>query len=71
MNAENFDNTLISFQQLTPFQPFTVELVGGERIEVDYPGALVVRDGVAVYIKPGGRFVCFDHDSVLQFVSGL
>jgi hypothetical protein len=26
----------------------------------------VVRDGVAVFLKPGGVPVCFDHDSVVQ-----
>jgi hypothetical protein len=71
MTAENFENALISFRDQKPFHPFTVELIGGERFEVDYPGALLIRDGVAVYIKAGGRFVSFDHDSVLQFISGL
>jgi hypothetical protein len=32
--------------------------------EVDHPTALVVRDGVAVFLAPGGVPVWFDHESV-------
>jgi hypothetical protein len=35
---------------------------------VDHPGALVVRDGGAVFLAPGGVPVRFDHDSVNQIV---
>ena len=34
------------------------------------PG-LVVRDGVAVYIGPGGVPVLFDHEGVSQFIGDL
>lgn len=71
MTAENFDKTLEGLKQRSPFHPFTVELVGGSRFEVDHPGALVVRDGVAVFISPGGVPVLFDHESVTQFVAEL
>jgi hypothetical protein len=37
----------------SPFRPFTVALVNGDRFEVDYPDALVVRDGMAVFISAG------------------
>jgi hypothetical protein len=47
---------------------FTVELNGGHRFGVDHPGALVVRDGVAVFLAPGGMPVWFDHNSVNQIV---
>jgi hypothetical protein len=71
MTAENFDKALSGLKQRTPFRPFTVELIGGHRFEVDHPGALVVRDGVAVFILPGGVPVWFDHESVTQFVGDL
>jgi hypothetical protein len=71
MTEENFDKALAGLKQRIPFQPFTVELVGGHRFEVDHPGALVVRDGVAVFISPGGIPVLFDHESVTQFEAGL
>jgi hypothetical protein len=71
VTAENFDKTLEGLKQRAPFHPFTVELIGGHRFEIDHPGALVVRDGVAVFISPGGVPVLFDHESVTHFVAEL
>jgi hypothetical protein len=68
MTAENFQQVLDGLRQLQPYRVFTVELNGGRRFEVDHPGALVVRDGVAVFLAPGGVPVWFDHDSVNQIV---
>jgi hypothetical protein len=67
MVAENFDHALNAFKRRTPFRPFTVALVNGDRFEVDHPEALVVRDGVAVYVGAGGVPVLFDHEGVSQF----
>ena len=67
MTSENFNNALLTLRQRKPFQVFTVVLHGGERFEVDFPDALVVRGGVAVFLMPGGGPMVFDHDSVLQF----
>ena len=66
MTAENFENSLNELQDQKPFQVFTVQLHGGERIEVDHAKALVVRKGVAVFLPAGGGFKLFDHKSVLQ-----
>ena len=71
MDADNFDRTLSAFKRRSPFRPFTVALVNGDRFEVDHPDALVVRDGVAVYIGLGGVPVLFDHEGVNQFVGDL
>ena len=68
MEAENFDRTLTAFKRRSPFRPFTVAMVNGDRFAVDHPDALVVRDGVAVYIGSGGVPVLFDHEGVSQFV---
>ena len=40
----------------------------GKRFEVDRAGALVVRDGVAVFLAPGGVTVWFDHESENQII---
>jgi hypothetical protein len=66
MKAINFEQTLRAFQQRTPFRAFTVELVSGHRFQVDHPEALVLRDGVAVFIAKGGMPVVFDHEGVSQ-----
>jgi len=68
MTAENFDQVLKALTQRKPFQVFTVELHGGDRFEVDYPHAIVIRDGVAVFLAPGGFPIWFDHDSVNQII---
>ena len=68
MTAENFDQVLDGLRLRQPFRVFTVELHGGKRFEVDHPGAIVVRDGVAVFLAPGGAPIWFDHESVNQVI---
>jgi hypothetical protein len=68
MTAENFASVLEGLKQRQPFRVFTVELHGGRRFEVDHGGALVVRDGVAVFLAPGGVPIWFDHESVNQIL---
>lgn len=68
MTADNFASVLEGLRQIQPFRVFTVELHGGRRFEVDHPGALVVRDGVAVFLAPGGLPIWFDHESVNQII---
>jgi hypothetical protein len=63
-----FDRALRAFVRRTPFQPFTVELASGARIEVDHPEALVFRGGVAIYVSPNGIPTVFDHQGVTRLV---
>ena len=71
MTADNFDHTLLAFRERSPFRPFTVVLHSGRQFEVDHPGALVQRDGVAVFVGPGGIPVVFDHEGVEHFAGDL
>lgn len=71
MTAENFDHTLQAFQNQSPFRPFTVVLLSGRQFEVDHGGALVHRDGVAIFVGPGGVPVVFDHEGVEHFAGDL
>ena len=68
MTSDNFDLVLQTLTQQKPYTVFTVELNGGKRFEVDHPGAMVIRDGVAVFLGPGGVPYWFDHDSVSQII---
>ena len=68
MTSENFDTVLNSLREFRPYRVFTVELNGGMQFKVDLPGALVVRDGVAVFLAPGGGPIWFDHNSVNQII---
>jgi hypothetical protein len=68
MTTEHFERTLRAFQRRTPFRPFTVALINGDRVQVEHPEALVLRGGVAVYLSVGGVPTLFDHESVSELV---
>lgn len=71
MDRETFDATIRTFKQRTPFRPFTISLVNGERLEVDHPDAIIVRDGVGLFAGPGGIPSVFDYEGVAQVVGDL
>lgn len=71
MDRDTFTETIRAFRNRTPFRPFTVVTVSGSRYEVDFPDALVVRDGVALYAGPGGVPVIFDHEGTSEVVGDL
>jgi hypothetical protein len=71
MDRVTFDETILTFKRRTPFRTFTVSLVNGDRVEVDHPEALVVRDGVALFAAPGGIPAVFDHEGMAQIVGDL
>ena len=68
MGANDFDQTLRAFARRTPFRSFIVELVGGTRVEIDHPEALVFRGGVAAYISQDGTPTLFDREGVIQLI---
>jgi hypothetical protein len=69
MNRENFEATVKILTEATPFQPYVIELHGGERFEVNRLGALACRGASAVFIGPGGELRIFDNDSVVQIIN--
>jgi hypothetical protein len=71
MDRDTFDSAIRTFKHRTPFRPFTVALVNGDRVEVDHPEAIVVRDGVALFVAPGGVPVVFDFEGVSQVIGDL
>jgi hypothetical protein len=71
MDPETFDSTIRAFKHRTPFHPFTVAMVNGDRLEVDHPDALAFRDGVGLFAGPGGVPVVFDHEGVSQVIGDL
>ncbi|HET6883948.1 MAG TPA: hypothetical protein VFI31_27590 [Pirellulales bacterium] len=66
MTAEHFDGLLDALLDRSSFQPFTIELARGHQFDVDQLRATVVRDGVAVFLRPGGAPVWFDDESVTE-----
>ena len=71
MDRDTFSGTIRAFKHRTPFRPFTVAMVNGDRLEVDHPDALAVRDGLALFAAPGNVPAIFDHEGVSQVVGDL
>jgi hypothetical protein len=71
MTPEHFEEVLGGLHNRTPFQPFTVALISGRQFEVDHPGALVHRNGIAVFLSLGGAPIIFDHEGVEHFIADL
>jgi len=71
MDRTTFAGTLKAFKHRTPFRPFTVVTMSGQRHEVDHPDALAIRGGVALFVGPEDVPVIFDHESVDEVVGDL
>lgn len=71
MERESFTKTIQAFKRRQPFRPFTVVTVDGDRLEVDHPDALAIRDGLALFAAPGNVPVILDHEGVSQVVGDL
>lgn len=68
MDAAQFERSLRALQRRTPFRSFAVALINGDGFQVDHPDALILRDGLAVFVAAGGVPTLFDHESVSQLV---
>lgn len=68
MTAEFFDDLVNTLCENRPFRIFTIELNGGERIEIDHPRAMINKNGFVMFFTPGGKPMWFDHNSVNKIV---
>jgi len=66
-----FTQTLSLYRRRKLFHPFTIALQNGDRFEVDHADALVIRDGTAVYLAPGGVPVVFDHEALVPITGDV
>jgi hypothetical protein len=71
MDRETFTETIRAFRNRAPFRPFTVVTVSGNRYEVDFPDALAVREGLAIFVGPGKVPVFFDSEGVSEVIGDL
>jgi hypothetical protein len=71
MDRATFTETVRAFRNRTPFRPFTVALVNGDRYEVDRPEILALGEGIAILVAPGDVPVFFDHEAVSQVIGDL
>jgi hypothetical protein len=71
MDRETFTETMRALRNQAPFKPFTVVTVSGNRYEVDFPDALAVREGLAIFVGPGRVPVFFDNEGVSEVIGDL
>lgn len=71
MDRDTFTETIRKFKNRKPFKPFIVVTMNGNRYEVDLPEAIVVREGLAVFIGPGRVPGFFDNEGVKEIVGDL
>jgi hypothetical protein len=70
MDRDRFTTTLTMLKNRRPFGPFTLAMVNGERLEVDFPDAVALRQSMAVFRAPGGVTVWLDHEGVSEIMGG-
>lgn len=68
MYALSFEQTLTELGKSVPFRPFVVELINGQRIEVDHPEALAHRNMRAIFISKEGQAHYFDSEGVSRII---
>lgn len=71
MDRDTFNSKIRALRNRTPYRPFTVVMVNGNRFEVDYPDALAIREGMALFAGPGNVPVIFDNEGVGEIVGDL
>ncbi len=71
MDREAFTESIRVLKHRSPFRPFTIVTVAGNRHEVDHPDTLAINDGLAVLVGPGGVPVIFDYDGVSEILGDL
>ena len=54
MDPDTLAETIETFQDQTPFHPFTLAMNDGSRLEIDHPRAVVYRNGTGVFVGPAG-----------------
>jgi hypothetical protein len=68
MTKENFERVLAAFLKRTPFEPFSLELVNGTRLEVNHPEALELSQTLIVCKSTNPIKSVFEYDAVARFV---
>ena len=66
MTREDFEKQMRIFLRQRPFQPFTVMLNSGDRIEVDVAESVAFDAGSAAYISEDGEITLFACEDVRQ-----
>jgi len=71
MDRDIFETSIRTFKNRRPFRVFTIALENGDRLEIDHPEAILVRDGTGLFAGPGGIPAVFDNEGVTQIFGDL
>ena len=71
MDQDTFDGTIRAFKHRTPFRPFTVAMVNGDRFRGGPPGRTGGRGGIALFAAPGNVPMIFDNEGVSEIIGDL
>jgi hypothetical protein len=68
MRREIFLHVLQAFQRRRPWKPFTVELIGGSRIEVNHPESISAGKDIVSIHSTTGVHAYFEFAAVVQII---
>lgn len=72
MDQATFDSVVSALLRRTPFQPFTLVMGTGDRLEVDHPRAIFIfRNQRTVFVGPGGAFEIFNAVDVNRVIDDI
>ena len=66
MMADEFDWIIKAFTRRHPFEPFMIEFMNGQTVEIRHREAVAYWRNIAMYRDPIGRFQCFTAESVCR-----
>jgi hypothetical protein len=69
MTPANFRHVFNALNKRRPWQPFTLELVSGSRIEVNHPEAVTCGTELIAVRSSSGHNSYLEYTSVVRFVS--
>ena len=70
MTPENFKLVLGEFLKRKAFEPFTLEMVSGSRVEVNHPEALTLYKHLVVCVSTSRCRTVFEYAGVVRFIQG-
>jgi len=69
MTRDNFEQVLRQFLGRRPWKPFTLELVSGSRLEIEYPESITrYREELLSCQSSSGVQNMFEYTSVIRFI---
>jgi hypothetical protein len=68
MTPDNFARAYRTFHRRVPFQPYTIELISGARLEVSHPEAVTLYEEMVIVQSSRGPRSVFEYESVVRFI---